>query len=77
MSGHYLELLIIGFIYGTLMCFIIVNYWRRKRGSNNDDDDDGGITVPKNPILDLPPGVCLPSGPRVKIKEDLPDEVPA
>lgn len=32
-----------------------------KDQGNNDDDQDGGITNTKDPVLDLPPGVGLPS----------------
>ncbi|MCR9249835.1 MAG: hypothetical protein NXI20_05400 [bacterium] len=76
MSGHYVDLLIIGFLYGILMCFIILAFWRKRKGPSSDDDDDGGISVPQNPILDLPPGVTLPTGPGVKVTDDMPEEMP-
>jgi len=31
------------------------------RDKNDDDDSDGGISDNDNPVLDLPPGVGLPS----------------
>lgn len=36
----------------------------------NDDDRDGGITYDNDPVLDLPPGVLLPSqSPETKPSE--------
>jgi hypothetical protein len=47
-------------------CAFLVSYfirWVLKNGDNSDDDDSGGGGSSENdddPVLDLPPGVCLP-----------------
>jgi hypothetical protein len=47
-------------------CAFLVSYfirWVLKNGNNPDDDDGGGGGSSENdddPVLDLPPGVCLP-----------------
>jgi len=54
------------FIVLVLSCVFLVSYfirWILKNGNNSDDDDGGGGGSNENnddPILDLPPGVCLP-----------------
>jgi hypothetical protein len=53
------------------MVYFIVRLVKLKKlqGNNRkEDDDDGGIEFYTDPDLDLPPGVCLPGGPRKKIK---------
>ena len=48
-------------------CAFLVSYfirWVLRNGNNSDDDDGGGGGSNENgddPVLDLPPGVCLPS----------------
>ncbi len=56
------------YIVLVLSCAFLVSYfvkWVLKNKNNNSDDDDsggGGGSSNDNddPILDLPPGVCLP-----------------
>lgn len=51
----------------TASCAFLVSYfirWMFKNGNNSDDDEGGGgggsNENDDDPVLDLPPGVCLP-----------------
>lgn len=54
----------IGLCLITYAILIKIILWRKnvRRNKDNDSDDEGGLTVYNGPELDLPPGVCLPSG---------------
>ncbi len=63
------------FVYAILIFFM---KWRfsyfKKRKQDGSDDNDGGIAVdyPTDPVLDLPPGVILPSdGPVAKREPEM------
>lgn len=34
---------------------------------NDGDDDEGGVSENDKPVLDLPPGVTLPTSPKVPV----------
>lgn len=44
-----------------IICKVIKMVMGSDRDKNDDDDSDGGISDNDNPVLDLPPGVGLPS----------------
>jgi len=54
----------IGLCLITYAILIRIILWRKnaQRNRNSDNDDEGGIPAYNGPKLDLPPGVCLPSG---------------
>ncbi len=68
MNSLIFNLILFGLLYTVLLCIIFI-YRNRKKGPNNDSDDDSGLPVNEHPILDLPPGICLPDGPSRTINE--------
>jgi hypothetical protein len=73
MLGSYtLDLVLCGVAY-LILVYLMVTLMKKRKGDtgSSDDDDDGGISVKGPPVIDLPPGVCLPDGsPRLILKEE-------
>ncbi len=67
---QFIDFIFCGFAYFVLIFFLIKRYHRRNIQLDDDNDDDGGIEVHQPPDLDLPPGVCLPDLPGVKMTYD-------
>lgn len=44
--------------------WVVVHIFRSMKSSSGEEDDEGGVLEDFDPVLDLPPGVTLPSGPR-------------
>lgn len=63
--------------YPLYIPFIIVNIFiiykvvkdvlNDDKGENDEDDDEGGVSEIDKPVLDLPPGVTLPTSPKVPV----------
>jgi hypothetical protein len=63
--------------YPFYIPFIIINVFiiykvvkdvlNNDKGQNDEDDDEGGVSEIDNPVLDLPPGVTLPTSPKVLV----------
>jgi hypothetical protein len=58
-------------VFNTLVVYEVVKNLRGgDKGKNDDDDNDGGIYVDDDPVLDLPPGVTLPTPSREPVLSD-------
>lgn len=76
MNGYIVDLILCGIVYLFLVYFMVTMMRKKNKGYDGDDDDEGGLPVTSPPEIDLPPGVCLPDGsPRLRITEDVHDEV--
>ncbi len=63
--------------YPLYIPFIIVNIFiiykvvkdvlNDDKGENDEDDDEGGLSEIDQPVLDLPPGVTVPTSPEVPV----------
>lgn len=71
MNGYLIQMILFSVVYISLIFFAVRIFKRLSFRRNKGDDDDGGIEVYRDPDLDLPPGVSLPDGPKVKIKKDV------
>jgi hypothetical protein len=71
MKLQFIDIIFCSFAYVVLIFFVIKRYHMKNQQIDNDqdDDDDGGIEINNLPDLDLPPGICLPSGPEKFDKE--------
>ncbi len=67
MSWLVFDIVLCLIVYAILLA-IFIRKSRRKRDFG-DDDGEGGIPATLPPDFDLPPGICLPDDPRVKVKE--------
>jgi hypothetical protein len=75
MSSFYLDIFLCCVIYIILLGII---FWRKPdRNDDNDIDnnDDGGLPIESDPILDLPPGICLPSDGPIMHEDQLDEAV--
>lgn len=70
MSYIFIDIILCLFLYGILFMIIMKKKWSQNKRDDSNDDDEGGILNWTPPELDLPPGVTLPVGPSVILKEE-------